>query len=421
MLRSASSSFRTADFTPKTSAHRWRTTTSTAKLPYGRDEAAIFFNEILPAAPDVAVQIAHLAGAGGYEVPAGDQALQVFVDAIARKDPRAQRLWFDVTTVVLPETPAELAALIARRIRELGVQRVLFGSDAPTKEELRAQGRMGGVSHAAADRGRVPDHRGQRAALHALSADFGASVGPHCDGEVGSADRRAFARPRHAPNTVYPVPHAHASSRIALPRGCRGSAAAATVSAFATRAIEVALVRLAAQYREQTGHEVTIRFDTSPGLARRVAAGESADVLVASASVVDQAIRDGQVVASTSREIGRIALGVATRRGVPPPDVSSVDALVSALRRADAVLYSQGTSGLYIEQMLAKLGLDVSSRERPCRPRAPTRRLAGWRRAGGKRSPSRRSARSRRMSRKASASSARCRPRCRTPQLTRQR
>ena len=109
---------------------------TTAKLPYGRDEAAIFFNEILPAAPDVAVQIAHLAGAGGYEVPAGDQALQVFVDAIARKDPRAQRLWFDVTTVVFPKTPAELAALIAQRIRELGVQRVLFGSDAPTEDSF---------------------------------------------------------------------------------------------------------------------------------------------------------------------------------------------------------------------------------------------------------------------------------------------
>ena len=54
---------------------------TTAKLPYGRDEAAIFFNEILPAAPDVDVQIAHLAGAGGYEVPAGDHAVTIdFLD-----------------------------------------------------------------------------------------------------------------------------------------------------------------------------------------------------------------------------------------------------------------------------------------------------------------------------------------------------
>jgi uncharacterized protein len=113
---------------------------TTAKLPYGRDEATIFFNEILPAAPDVDVQIAHLAGAGGFEVPVGDQALQVFVEALAKNDPRARRLWFDVTTVVTPKTTPERAALIAQRIRELGVQRVLYGSDAPTPDSLPKAG-----------------------------------------------------------------------------------------------------------------------------------------------------------------------------------------------------------------------------------------------------------------------------------------
>ena len=108
---------------------------TTAKLPYGRDEAAIFFNEILPAAPDVDVQIAHLAGAGGYEVPAGDQALQVFVTRSPGRI-RGRSGCGRRATVVFPKTPAELAALIAQRIRELGVQRVLFGSDAPTEDSF---------------------------------------------------------------------------------------------------------------------------------------------------------------------------------------------------------------------------------------------------------------------------------------------
>jgi predicted TIM-barrel fold metal-dependent hydrolase len=98
------------------------------KLPYGREEARIFFDSILPAAPDVPVQIAHLAGAGGYDSIA-DAALSVFVDAIAHRDPRAQNLWFDVTTVARDASPAD-AQLLAARIRQLGVQRVLFGSDA---------------------------------------------------------------------------------------------------------------------------------------------------------------------------------------------------------------------------------------------------------------------------------------------------
>ena len=97
-------------------------------LPYGREEARIFFDSILPAAPDIPVQIAHLAGAGGYDSTT-DAALSVFVDAVARHDRRARHLWFDVTTVSRNATPDNLE-LIARRIRELGVKRVLYGSDA---------------------------------------------------------------------------------------------------------------------------------------------------------------------------------------------------------------------------------------------------------------------------------------------------
>ncbi len=96
---------------------------------YGAEEARIFLNELLPAAPDVPVQIAHLAGAGGYDDTI-DQALSVFVDALAKHDPRANRLYFDVTAVVRPDITPEQAALVAARIRALGVDRVLYGSDA---------------------------------------------------------------------------------------------------------------------------------------------------------------------------------------------------------------------------------------------------------------------------------------------------
>jgi predicted TIM-barrel fold metal-dependent hydrolase len=105
-----------------------------AGFRYGREEARIFFDSILPAAPDIPVQIAHLAGAGGFDATA-DSALSVFVEAIARKDPRASNLWFDVTTVDRGVSPAG-AQLIATRIRQLGIDRVLWGSDAATGGNL---------------------------------------------------------------------------------------------------------------------------------------------------------------------------------------------------------------------------------------------------------------------------------------------
>jgi predicted TIM-barrel fold metal-dependent hydrolase len=111
-------------------------TSISAKIPYGAEEARIFLNEIVPAAPDVPIQIAHLAGAGGYGDPLVDQALSVFVEAIDKGDPRTKNLYFDVTTVVLPMTSAERLALIARRLRQLGLQRIVYGSDAASGTNL---------------------------------------------------------------------------------------------------------------------------------------------------------------------------------------------------------------------------------------------------------------------------------------------
>jgi len=108
------------------------------QLAYGRDEARIFVNEVLPAAPDIPVQIAHLAGAGGYDDPTTDDALAVFADAVAKHDPRARHLYFDVSTVVGSGLGISVAKadLIARRIRQIGLDRVLFGSDAATGGNL---------------------------------------------------------------------------------------------------------------------------------------------------------------------------------------------------------------------------------------------------------------------------------------------
>src|SRR5215475_10455080 len=56
----------------------------TMRRAYGAKEARVFLNEVLPSAPDIAVQIAHLTGAGAYDDPAIDDAVSVFVDAVAR-------------------------------------------------------------------------------------------------------------------------------------------------------------------------------------------------------------------------------------------------------------------------------------------------------------------------------------------------
>jgi predicted TIM-barrel fold metal-dependent hydrolase len=104
--------------------------------PYGAKEARIFLDSLLPAAPDVTVQIAHLAGGGGYDDPTVDEALSVFVEAIERNDPRMKNVYFDACGIALPGQWEDKAILVAKRIRQIGVQRVVYGSDAATPDNL---------------------------------------------------------------------------------------------------------------------------------------------------------------------------------------------------------------------------------------------------------------------------------------------
>ncbi|HEX8397074.1 MAG TPA: amidohydrolase family protein [Pyrinomonadaceae bacterium] len=98
--------------------------------PYGREQAEVFLKELLPAAPDVVVQIAHLWG-GNQFVPS---ALTVFADAVAAGDPRTKNMYFDLTEVeaaaAITSNPSQTMQQIARFIRQIGLKRILYGSDA---------------------------------------------------------------------------------------------------------------------------------------------------------------------------------------------------------------------------------------------------------------------------------------------------
>jgi predicted TIM-barrel fold metal-dependent hydrolase len=100
------------------------------QLAYGRNEARIFLNNVIAAAPDVPIQIAHMGGAGGYRDDLVDGAMSVFVDAIRNGDRRMQYVYFDVATAAHADNTTEDTQRLVARIREVGADRILYGSDA---------------------------------------------------------------------------------------------------------------------------------------------------------------------------------------------------------------------------------------------------------------------------------------------------
>jgi predicted TIM-barrel fold metal-dependent hydrolase len=97
--------------------------------PYGRAEAEVFLKDILAAAPDIPIQIAHLAGAGPGLDRGSKEALAVFANAISAGDWRARNVYFDVATTVTLQTSSEDSILIAGRLHQIGLHRILYGSD----------------------------------------------------------------------------------------------------------------------------------------------------------------------------------------------------------------------------------------------------------------------------------------------------
>jgi predicted TIM-barrel fold metal-dependent hydrolase len=108
------------------------------KRPYGAAQARVFLEQLLPAAPDVPIQVAHLASSGpGYDDPPAHEAMAVLAEAVEKQDPRTRQLWFDATTNVGRDSSAQDEALAAKLIRQVGVDRILYGSDAAVRDNLR--------------------------------------------------------------------------------------------------------------------------------------------------------------------------------------------------------------------------------------------------------------------------------------------
>ena len=96
---------------------------------YGAEDARLFLDRLVSVAPSIEVVVAHMGGSGpGYSAQ-NDSVMAAFGDAAERGDPRMRNVYFDVATNVIAESSPEDVALVARRIRQVGPARVLYGSD----------------------------------------------------------------------------------------------------------------------------------------------------------------------------------------------------------------------------------------------------------------------------------------------------
>ena len=107
---------------------------------------------------------------------------------------------------------------------------------------------------------------------------------------------------------------------------------------------------------------VTVEGATLPNgptsIPSRLQRGEAVDVVIMSASGLEDLTRSGHVVRGSRVDLAQSGIGMAVRAGSPKPDISTVDALRRALLAAKSIAYSSSISGVYLStELFPRLGI----------------------------------------------------------------
>ncbi len=131
----------------------------------------------------------------------------------------------------------------------------------------------------------------------------------------------------------------------------------ATIAVLTSLAIREAYLELVPGFERNTGHTVATVWAGTVDIQRRMAAGDTCDLLMMSSTGLEEQARLGKVDGSTLRPMVKCGIGVAVRAGAPKPDLSSREALRAALLAARSVGYSTGPSGVYLKGLFETLGI----------------------------------------------------------------
>jgi molybdate transport system substrate-binding protein len=135
-------------------------------------------------------------------------------------------------------------------------------------------------------------------------------------------------------------------------------ASAAEIKLISASTMTPVVTDVVAHFERTTGRKLDTTFVSGLAVKREIDAGGAFDAVIAPASVVDDLVKEGKVVASTRVNVAYAGIGVGVRPGAPKPDVSSVDGFKRALLGATAVAHSaEGASGMYFKDLLQRLGI----------------------------------------------------------------
>jgi molybdate transport system substrate-binding protein len=131
-----------------------------------------------------------------------------------------------------------------------------------------------------------------------------------------------------------------------------GHANAAEIKVIGSPGFREAYNELVPAFEKATGNRVTTTWDGVNNVAKRVAGGETADIVILPVAQIEDLIKQGKLVAAGRVDVAKSGIGVAVRAGASKPDISSGEAIKNALLKAKSIAYSTGPSGAHMARLI---------------------------------------------------------------------
>ncbi|MGC5617396.1 substrate-binding domain-containing protein [Georgenia sp. Z1491] len=111
-------------------------------------------------------------------------------------------------------------------------------------------------------------------------------------------------------------------------------------------------------FTRASGHEVAPTYEPTKVLTGLIADGERPDLVLGVGGALEKLAADGILDRPGLTPLVRSGIGVATAPGAQPPEVGTIDELVTAIRSARSVAYSRtGASGEHFAALLDRFGI----------------------------------------------------------------
>lgn len=143
---------------------------------------------------------------------------------------------------------------------------------------------------------------------------------------------------------------------------------ASLLKVASARSLQEVLRPLGAAFEARSGTPVEFLFGPVGTVRERLDAGEAADVIILSDTLIAAFARAGRIVEGTRRDVGRVGIMLAVRDAATAPDISTPDRFRQALVSARAIACSDpaigGSAGTHFAALLQRLEIEAAVRDK---------------------------------------------------------